>query len=122
MHAKVALLKKKNEPILLSETEPKIIMFTFTNPSISMANKENRFIYYDKGDFVAFSDVKEKVFKKVVNKEMLEKEITDVYKLAPPRGEFIIDLNNKKIVKKKFLNEKEESKDEGVGESLKREL
>jgi len=114
MHAKVALEKKQDEQVLLNEVEPKLVMFTVSNPTISIANRENRFIYFDRQNFLAYS-LPEKSFKKVANKELLEKEITDVYSLAPPRGEFVIDLNEMKITKKRFLNKKEGSRDEEAG-------
>ncbi len=111
MHAKIAVRNKEDNSVLLGNVEPKLIMFTFSEPTISMANKENRFIYFDKKDFIAYT-LPNKTFQKVANKDVLEKEIADVYNLAPGRGEFTIDLDNEKIVKKRFLNKKKKGKSE----------
>jgi hypothetical protein len=108
MHAKVALEKKKDEPITLLDIEPKIALFTISKPTMSIANRENRFIYYDSKDFLAYTE--DKKFAPVRNNDALLHEISEILTLAPDRGSIFIDLDEKKIeagnriVKKKGKN------------------
>ncbi|MGC8578038.1 MAG: hypothetical protein ACP5IT_11465 [Thermoproteota archaeon] len=106
MHAKVALDRKRDEPITLLNVEPKLVLFTIAKPTISVANRENRFIYYDSKNFLAYTEKKD--FAKVQNKDMLLNEISEVFNLAPERGQLFIDLDEKKISRERIVRKKDD--------------
>jgi len=108
MHAKVALEKRKDDFVTLPNLEPKVALFTISKPTMSIANRENRFIYYDSKNFLAYTE--DKKFAPVKNNDALLNEISEALALAPDRGSIFIDLDEKKIevgnriVKKKDKN------------------